>query len=43
MQSTQHIEGLNGILHREIEASMSFTNTFHKIIERLETENMNKR
>ncbi|EXX63727.1 hypothetical protein RirG_149630 [Rhizophagus irregularis DAOM 197198w] len=43
MQSTQHIEGLNGILHREIEASMSLTNTFHKIIERLETENMNKR
>ncbi|PKK59057.1 hypothetical protein RhiirC2_871376 [Rhizophagus irregularis] len=43
MQSTQRIEGLNGILHREIEASMSLTNTFHKIIERLETENMNKR
>ena len=43
MQSTQRIEGLNGILHREIEASMSFTMTFHKILERLETENMNKR
>ncbi|CAB5348896.1 unnamed protein product [Rhizophagus irregularis] len=43
MQSTQRIEGLNGILHREIEASMSLTNTFHKIVERLETENMNKR
>ncbi|EXX64632.1 hypothetical protein GLOIN_2v1827324 [Rhizophagus irregularis DAOM 181602=DAOM 197198] len=43
MQSTQRIEGLNGILHREIEVSMSLTNTFHKIIERLETKNMNKR
>jgi transposase-like protein len=43
IQSTQRVEGLNAIIHKEIESSMSLTMACEKILKRLEVENMTQR
>lgn len=43
MQSTQRVEGLNAIIHKEVESSMSLTMACEKILKRLEVENMTQR
>ena len=43
MQSTQHVEGLNGILHKSIDSKMSLSSAYQKLVDRLNTENMTKR
>ncbi len=43
MQSTQRVERLNAIIHKEFEVSMNLTIACEKILERLEVENMTQR
>jgi len=43
MQSTQRVEGLNGILHKSIDSKMSLSSAYQKLVNRLNTENMTKR
>ncbi|CAI2170133.1 6503_t:CDS:2 [Funneliformis geosporum] len=42
MQNSQHIEGLNGILHQNIDSKISLSSTYQKLLNRLNTENMTK-